>query len=369
MINVLYVADTLRRRFGVTSVIMNYLKHFLYDEIQVDLLVFGDSEKEVVEEIEGYGCKVYYMPFLSIRRISHYVKFLREFFHGHCYNIVHSHFNQIDALIFDIAKKNGVKVTISHSHSTVFSYNRMKAIRNYILCLPARKRATYWAACGEAAGKAFYGKKYMLSSKKLIINNAIDCNKFDYNLCTRNKVRDKLGIKEEICLIGCIGSFQPRKNQMYLIEIIDRLVKKHVSDYVLIFAGAGEDLEKAKNVVKTKDLGNHVIFLGAINYVCDLLQGIDILVMPSLYEGLPVSAIEAQVAGVPCIISDNVTMEVAICNTKFLSLNMPDKWVESIIKSREMNRKSNLREVGAAGFDIRIEARKLEKIYVSMTQN
>ena len=135
------------------------------------------------------------MPKLSLRNFIYFKKFIKEFFKNHNYDIVHSHFNQIDGIIFPIVKKLNNSICISHSHNTKLSENFFKAFRNRLMCINIKRNADLWAACSETAGIALFGKKFKKSSKSLIIHNGIDCNKFIYNNFYREKIRNELNIK------------------------------------------------------------------------------------------------------------------------------------------------------------------------------
>ncbi len=364
MKKILYVVDSLKKRFGVTSVVTNYLSHIDFTEISVDLLAYDSSEEEIVSYLQSLGCQVYFMPELSLTSIREYMRFLDVFFEEHHYDIVHSHFNQVDYFVFSIAKKHGAKTFISHSHNTKFSENRLKAIRNMMMCLPARHKATYWAACGEKAGQAFYGKKFTHSGKRLIVNNAIECEKFRFNPEIRKQIRSDYKIPDETVLAGCVGSFKPQKNQIFLVDVIDELIRRHADKYMFLFAGSGDTLEAVRQAVHEKQLDSFVIFAGTVSNVDQLLQGLDVFLMPSLYEGLPVSAIEAQAAGLPCIISNNVTDEVALGETTYLDLDHPEEWVTAIEKYSLYNRKDDSDKIKEAGYDIDCEANRLREFYL-----
>ena len=183
---ILYIVDSLKQRFGVTSVVMNYFRNIDKKYLQIDFLVFNDSEREIIDEIRNAGSDVFFMPKPCVKNIPYIIKFYKTFFEIHNdYKIVHSHINQIDSVIFPIAKKYGVKHCISHSHNTKYSDYMLRAIRNWIMCLPLKKAADTWAACGVKAGEFLFGKNFMKSPKHLVINNAIDIDRFRYNAETR----------------------------------------------------------------------------------------------------------------------------------------------------------------------------------------
>lgn len=365
MVKVLYITDSLRQRFGVTSVIMNYISHFDYTKIKVDLLAFEDSELSVVSQAENLGANVFYMPRLKLTNICEFKDFLEKFFEKYHYDIIHSHFNQIDCFVFPIAKKNGVIKCISHSHNTKLSDNRIKALRNRIMCWNIYKNADICAACSVAAGNSLFGRKFEKSQKRLIIHNAIESDKFAFDENIRKKVRDELGYKDEI-VIGNVGSMKLQKNQAFLLKIFAELKKiERRRNYKLLIVGDGELKESLIDYSEQLNIRQDIIFTGSRKDVNELLQAMDIFLLPSLYEGLPVIGIEAQTAGLPCIFSNNITREVAICNVKFIKIDDEKKWVREIEKTK-LERNNCAKSIKNANYDIELEAQKLMNKYIHM---
>lgn len=362
---ILYISDSLKQRFGVTSVIMNYFRNIDKSQIQIDFLVFEDSEKEIIDEIKLSGSSVYFMPKVSVKNMFKVISFFKKFFSkNRNYKIVHSHFNQIDMLVFPIAKRFGVKHCISHSHNTKYSDYKLRAIRNWLMCLPLKYIADTWAACGVEAGKFLYGKNFMKSSKHLIINNAINIDKFKYDKHLREIKRKELKINDEI-LIGNVGSCKKQKNQEYLLYVFSELLKKKNPNisYKLLIVGDGELRLYLQNLAEKLGISDKVLFLGVRKDISELLQAMDIFMLPSLYEGLPVIGVESQAVSLPCLFSTSITREIDIFNAKFIDLDNVEKWVEEIINLNFDNRENNSDSLISKGFSIRHEAVKLLNFY------
>lgn len=362
---VLYVSDSLKQRFGVTAVAMNYFRNIDKNRVQIDFMVFKDSEAPIVDEIKQADCNVYFMPKLTIKNIKEFIDFYESFFRTHDdYKIVHSHFNQIDSIVFPIAKKYGVKHCISHSHNTKYSDYHMRAIRNRIMCIPLKYQADTWAACGIKAGEFLYGRNFLKSPKHLIINNAIDTERFKYNVETRKKIRQEYNLTNEF-LIGNVGSLKIQKNQQYLIQIFSDLKKKHLSDwhYKLMIVGDGDLKDELKNNAIDLGIADDVIFTGSKNNVNELLQAMDVFVLPSLYEGLPVIGVEAQASGIPCLFSSSITKEVDICNSAFIELENRKKWVDAIEQAEAFIRTDCTEVISRRGFSIQEESKRLMRYY------
>ncbi|HEY9542914.1 glycosyltransferase family 1 protein [Prevotella sp.] len=364
MIHVLYLLDSLKQRFGVTAVAMNYFRNIDPTKVQIDVVCFSDSEETIVNEIIAKGSKVFFMPKLGMRSIFDFKDFYVKLFTENKYDVVHSHFNQIDAIVFPIAKKYGVKHCISHSHNTKFSDYKLRAIRNWAMCLPLKRLADTWAACSVLAGEFLYGKNFSRSPKSLVINNAIDCDKFAYNKDVREQLRAELGVKDEI-LLGNVGSLKIQKNHIFLLDIFHHLInkdRKHI--YKLLIVGDGPLNEELKSKCIQLGIDRHVIWTGARKDVHRLLQAMDIFLLPSLYEGLPVIGIEAQASGVPCLFSDTITKEVDVCNVTFLPINGNlDLWSNSISNLVSFKRIDVSAIVSKKKYDIRKEGERMIEFY------
>ena len=365
MTNVLFILDTLRQRFGVTSVAMNYFRN-INDNVHIDFLCLPDSEDVIVNEILDSGSKVYYMPRLTLSNFVKFRKFFIDFFSMHHeYSIVHSHFNQIDSIVFPIAKKYGQCICVSHSHSTAFSTNRIKAIRNRLMCVSINKHADVWAACSVKAGNFLYGKGFEDSPKALVVYNGIDVMKFKFNKEVRDSVRKELGLKNEI-VIGHVGSFNIIKNHTFIIEMFSKLIKRN--DYKLVLVGGGELQSEIRQKVDYLGLSDKVIFTGVRKDVNRLFQAMDIFILPSHNEGLPVVGIEAQTSGLPCLFSDTITREVGICNSQFLSIENSSIWVDKIEELVGFRRLDCSKIIEENGYTMTKCADKLSNFYTSIVR-
>lgn len=368
MVQVLYVLDSLRQRSGITAVAMNYFRAMDKTKVHIDFLVLEDSEKTLVDEIRNSGSNVYFMPSLSIRRIYRFWVYINKFFEEHRgYVAVHSHFYQIDALIYPAAKRNGIKNCISHSHNTEYSDYKIKAIRNKVMSLPIKYEATVWGACGIKAGRFLYGKKFLDSPKHLIINNAVDTQEFLYNPSIRREVREKLNLGNEI-LLGTIGRMMPQKNQGFLIKVFADLLKQDADrTYKLMVVGDGDLRPEIIKSARESGVSDKIIFMGQRNDVNRLLQAMDLFLLPSLYEGLPVVGIEAQASGLPCIFSSTITKEIDICNSIFLDIDKGTKpWVDAIKSKAGFTRHDTSEIIVKNNFDIGKEADKLCWLYIHL---
>lgn len=283
---------------GIGAVVYNYQSHFTTGNVVYDYLLFAEEPYgDFDDKVEKLGSKVYVLPELRNSRLIYLYKKINEFFkiHGSEYDVVHLHSTNIGFLCYPIAKKYGIKNLIAHSHATMYSDKKLNAIRNSILCLPLKKMANIYFACSRAAGEFLYGKRMMESGKVYVLNNAIDYDKFKFNDCIRNKIRRELGLDNKF-VVGHVGRFCEQKNHIFLIDIFCQVIK-HNRDSVLVLVGEGPLKEEIKKLVKERNIETNVLFLGQRSDVNELLQAMDVFVLPSLYEGLPVIGVEAQASG------------------------------------------------------------------------
>ncbi len=340
--------------------LMNYYRHIDREKIQFDFLVHRDFEAAYDQEIMKLGGRIYRLPRLNPISLS-YKKKLDQFFADHReYKIIHSHLDCMSAIPLKVAKKYNIPVRIAHSHSSSQTKDKKYFLKLYYKN-KIKKYATELFACSQAAGQWMFNTNHFH-----VLNNAIDADQYKYNPMVRAAERKNFGITEETMVIGHVGRFAPPKNHKYLIELFD-VVRKIIPNTILLLIGDGELRSQAESRVKELGLGGKVIFTGQRTDVSQLLQAMDVFVFPSIYEGLPVSLIEAQAAGLPCLISDKVPIECKKTDlVKQIPLNDINKWVESIINAKKIMRQDTSDEIKRAGFDINISANKLEDFYFSV---
>ncbi|OWV12139.1 glycosyltransferase [Fibrobacter sp. UWH1] len=367
MKRILYIVDKLQPRSGITSIVMNYYRFFDNSSICVDFLTYDLNTVELEKEIETLGGRVYHMPVLSLTNFFVFFKWMKSFFRKKIgvYDIVHSHFIQVDLLTLICAKKYGrVTKYISHSHNAKFADTLLRSVRNYCLCFPLRFLANYKFACSRKAGVATFGKKFLTCKNSSILNNAIECKKFSYDVLARKRLRDEFDIGD-FFLIGTVGRLCYQKNYFYLLDIMS-LLKKAKRPYKLIIVGEGPLESDLKKKVMELGLEKDVIFTGLRLDVHQMYQMMDLFVLTSFYEGLPVVGIEAQVSGLPCLFSENITSEVGILKYDFLPIadNSKGMWVAKIEEvDMNENRHDAFNMMLNSGYDIEYESKKLQRFY------
>ena len=349
---------------GVESVVMNYYRNIDKKNLQFDFIVDEDSTYIPRDEIENMGGRVILVP--PYQKIFSYIKKLKMAFKENEYKIAHSHLNTISVFPLYAARIAKVPVRIAHSHSTSNKKEMKKNILKNILKPFSKVNATHYFCCSELAGRWLFGDKEYDNNKVKLINNAIDIDKFIYNEKIREEIRKEIKVENKL-VIGHIGRFVEQKNHIGLLEIFYEIHKEN-KEAVLLLVGDGPLLNVIKEKVKSFNLQDNVIFLGKRNDVNRLMQGMDIFLLPSLYEGLPVVGVEAQASGLLCIFYDSMTKETKIIeSTKFISLSKSySLWAKETLAAYEQHKRKNTKiEVINSNFEIKTESKKLESIYIN----
>lgn len=364
------VLITVMDRAGAETMMMNYLRNIDRDKIQMDFLINRPDRADYEDEIEQLGSHVYHMCPLYPFKFGKYKREFREFLKQHPeYTIIHSHLEERSCLALKIAKQLGVPVRIVHAHSVPKHFNIKLPVR---LWFRHKLKGTYTHrfACGEEPAKWLFGT----TDDVILMKNAIDTEKFIFDETTRKAVRKKLDIDNETLVIGHIGRFIYEKNQSFLVDIFDNVNKLHPNSKLLLIGGGKpkeevETKELIRKKVRNMGLSDKVNLLGIRDDIPEIMQAIDVLVMPSTSEGFPVTLIEAQAAGLKCLVSDVVTSKCNITGEmQYMSLEKEaEEWAGKVIAlaKEQPDKKEMNSKVIKAGFDIKENAKWLEEFYES----
>lgn len=327
-VRVLEVFDSLEISGGVQMVIMNVLRNIDREKVQIDFAVYDLPEKDSYkDEAEALGVNIYKIDNVSSHGVFSFYKQLCSFFKTHSYDIVHAHNLFHNGIILRAAKKAGVKKRISHSHQS-FDDRNYKFPRNFFTVFFKALNnieATDRVACSDLAADFLFGK----NKPYIFIPNSVDFEKFRIEKPI-NELRESFGVSDpSVRILAHIGRFAKQKNQPMLIEIMKRLRNKNC---VLLVAGQGELREEFLSAVKKEGLQEKIRYLGLIRNIPELLTVSDCLLVPSIYEGLPVVGVEAQAAGCRAMISNHLTKQVdlGLGLVDYLGIDNPDPWVERI---------------------------------------
>lgn len=344
-------------RGGIESFIMNYYRLFDHNKIIFDF-VTEYPHIAFEDEIIKTGSRIFYIPFRR-RNILKHIFSLRKLINNHSefsaiyFNILSA--NGAVALLGLIDKRNLIKIVHSHNNSVkrLWEHKLFRPIINIL--------SDYKLACSKEAGTFMFGKKSLKKNQIVIIKNAINCDEFCFNKETRETVRNKYQIQNKF-VIGHVGRLCYQKNTLYLIDIFNELYKI-CKNACLLIAGEGEDRLLVENRIKELNLQEHVLLIGMCNNVSDFMQAMDVFVLPSRYEGLPVVGVEAQAAGLPCFFSDEITREVSITKlVNFISIHKEPKfWAEKILQAKDIVRSDHTKKIIENNFDINVQSKFFEQ--------
>ena len=338
-------------RGGYETYIMNLYRNIDRTKVQFDFLYsFGGVYRREIEELGG---RLYKIPFITEKGPFEYTKSVRGFFEAHPeYKIVHSHMDKFSGHIMREAKRAGIPVRISHSHSVassgVLAYKLVKGFYGFMI----NPNCTDRFACSKEAGDWLFGKD---RDDVNVVKNGIDLKKFS---CEDKRDRSKL-------TITCVGRLAEEKNHTFLIDIFNEVYKKN-KNAQLIIAGTGDMEQALKDKVASLGLGDAVDFMGDCNDVNALLQKTDIMCLPSLFEGLGIVFVEAQACGVKCIASDRVPNEAKVSDDiVFIPLEKGAQyWADVILNTDVSEKKDNHARIREKGYDIGEVADKVQKFYL-----
>ena len=325
MIRVLQIIGSLERA-GAESFLVNLYKKTDRTKIQFDFAIYEKPTKEsYYSEVIALGAQVFFLPKKSQNFFGN-CEYIKKIVQDNHYQIVWRHTDGcVGGIDLLAAKCGGARKMILHSHNT--KTVGIELILHYILRPFVNMYISTRFACGQRAGEWMFAKR-----KFGIIKNGIETEKFKYDVEIRKRYRNKYNFTRKI-VIGQVGRFHKAKNQSLTVEIFEK-IHNVIPETVLVFVGTGQTEEEIKKSVFEKKMEKQVVFFEKRNDVAELFQMMDVLVMPSLYEGYPVTLLEAQAAGLPCVVSNSITEEVNVTgNIRFLSLNASiDMWVNSIIE-------------------------------------
>lgn len=351
---------------GVQTFLMNMYRLIDMNKVQFDFLVFYKEKEFYDDEISMLGGNVYKLSVRENFNVAKYKKEIKDFFEKHKeYYIVHAHMETLSNIWEKEAKKAGIPNIICHAHTGGYNEkNYLKLLIKYYFKYNYGRYSTMRFACSDVAGKfMFPNKTYKL------VNNAIDVEKFKFSQNQRYEIRNAYNLTNEI-VIGNVGRLHHSKNQLFLVEIAHELKKMGIDAKTLII-GDGELKSELESKIEEYDLIENVRLLGKRTDVNLFYSAIDFFIMPSLYEGLPLTGVEAQASGARCIFSDGITKELKLSDlVTFISLDKPAKfWADSIVelaKLQTVDRNLYAKIISSKGYNIRDLSSEMMKYYLSL---
>lgn len=361
---------TIMNRGGAETMVMNYYRSIDRTRVQFDFMVHRQERGAYDDEIEALGGRIYRMPPVQPGHFGEYKKAVARFFDVHKeYSVIHSHMSELGYFVFREAKKRGVKCTVCHAHNAPHFKDetlveKLKdVVRNYFKHR-IRKYTDHKFICGVEAGEWLFGAK----SKKdfVMMNNAVDAQKFEWSEEKSAQLKNKFNLDGKF-VVCHVGRFNAQKNHSFLVEIFKHIYAAN-PDSCLLLVGAGDLEEKVRQQVNNAGLADCVRFMGLRDDVNEIMVASDVFLFPSLYEGLPVTLVEAQASGIKCVISDTIPDDCRITqNIDVVSLQKTAvQWAEKVLEYADgYPRKNTFEEIAAAKFDIKENAKWLEEFYIN----
>ncbi|MCI9395343.1 MAG: glycosyltransferase family 1 protein [Lachnospiraceae bacterium] len=376
---------------GAESRIMDLYRQMNREEIQFDFLVHdftvrngfrearrdestekqrGKTDERVRkpqfydEEIQAMGGHIYVLPKFKGYNYLAYRRAVRDFFAAHReFRVVQGHMTSTAGIYLPIAKKAGVPVVAAHARNAGV-VKGLKGLATRFFRRGLAGKADYCFACSALAGQDVFGGEAMNTGRVKIIHNAIDVERFTYDEKVRQEVRAQLGISDELVL-GHVGRFEYQKNHPYLLDVFAAVCKERQGARLLLL-GEGEDRAAMEEKCRQLNISDRVRFLGNRRDAERFYQAMDLFLLPSFFEGLPGVLVEAQAAGLRCMVSDTVTREAQATDlVTYLSIGEPPvRWAAEIIKQADYERRNTAQELRTAGFDVRTQAEGYRRFYL-----
>lgn len=355
---------------GAESRIMDLYRHMDRSVVQFDFVVHSKEEGYFNEEIRKLGGRIFRVPRFRVLNYFSYCRAWKKLLQEHRdadgrseFHMIQGHMTSTAAIYLPIARKCGIETTIAHARSAGVDKG-LKGILTRFLRRNLSKKADYLFTCSELAGISVFGKKAVEQGRTRFLPNAIDCQKFAPDPLVREKIRRELGI-EKCYVIGHVGRFHYAKNHEYLLRVFAELVKRKTRDYVLLLLGEGSGMEDIRILSRELGIGDKVYFIGNKSNVNDYYQAMDYFVYPSRFEGMPGTIVEAQTAGLRCLMSDTICKEVIateLVTTRSIRED-PGLWADEIEQHLQYQRSSRVDEMKELGFDVHGQAVLMTDFY------
>jgi len=361
-IKILQVFTTLNRG-GAETNFMNYVRQMDLKQFKFEVVVHREATGAYEQELHSMGIPIHRLPAITPLNYWRYQQAAKALLINGQYDIVHSHISELSIWLLKTAKQLHVPVRIVHAHLSSVNIDLKWPIRLHWRS-QLRKFANIGFTCSYAASKWLF-KNPLQWGKIQLMRNAVNTSEWQFNLEKRNKIRDQFGITNCINWVH-VGRFNTQKNHKFLIQLFKQFNNVH-SNSNLFLLGEGNLANEIETQIKALNLEGKVHCMGTVSNVKDYLQAMDIMVFPSLFEGLPVSIIEAQATGLPCVLSDTISKEVALLPdyVQFVGLDSPlDQWLMAINKALALPRINQSEAITAAGYEIQNNAKQLEAYYI-----
>ncbi len=349
--------------YGVERYVMKYYRYMDRSKVQFDLVAHEGSTVIPYEEVERLGGRVFLVP--AYHRLGEYMTALEGLFRENRYPIVHAQIGTMSVFPLCAAKRAGVPFRVVHNHSAAALSEGKKSLLKYALRPFAKVYATHYAACSRHAAEWLFGRRTVERGQAMIFDPVSELDEYRYDPAVRAQVRQELGLEGRF-VVGHVGRFCDQKNHLFLVDIF-RAIHERRPEARLLLAGDGDTRAAVEEKLERLGLRDDALFLGLREDVGRLYQAMDVFLLPSLYEGLPVVAVEAQAAGLKAVVSTGVTEEAKVRDDMaFLELSAgAERWAEEALRADPAGRAY---EGDYSAFDVTVQAKLLEQFYCGLVQ-
>lgn len=353
---------------GVGVFVKDFTAHFS-DQVSIDYLIYTEQRDTPFQKsVTKSDTRMFYLPELTVKNYLTLEHQTEAFFCSHQgeYPIVHLTYPGLVNLCGKPARKYGTRWVIIHSLNSRLSDDPLRSVRNKLLISNFRKTANCYLACSEEAAEYLYGKQMIRNHEVIFIHNAIDCDQYRFDQTIRDKVRKELGVSTKK-LILMAGRLEKQKNISFGIKVFSELRKQDPDSFLMII-GDGPLKESLEKEAESLNLSRDISFQSFTPRLNERFMAADLLLFPSLYEGLPITVVDAENSGLPCLLSDTISREVQLTDcVRFCFLNeSPSYWAQQALSMMELPRKQRTEEITAGGYNILEESRKLEQLYLDL---
>lgn len=354
---------------GAQAFILNVLRNIDRNRFHIDLAINSYAERNGIEdECRQLGCCFHIVPYFKVYNYLEVCKAWNKLLREHHYDIVYAHSTNSASVYLKIAKRHGCK-TIAHCHSAGFRGGKAERVAKYLFTRNIGRVADYWFACSDKAAEHLYGSSYKQYPQYYNIPNAINVADYLYDENKRYEIRRKIGVADDNFVCGHVGSFSAPKNHAFLLEIFAEVVKREPKARLLC-CGAGVLMDSVKEKAANLGILDKIVFAGVVK-ASDYLMAMDVFVFPSLFEGFPISILEAEATGLPIVMSDVITKEVDLMDLivrKSLSDDVAS-WAEAVLKNKCGERAAYNASIARSKYNMQTTVKDLEKLYVELVNS
>ena len=351
---------------GSQAFVLNLIQNCDLNRFHFDIAVSYEISNGISDRVKRLGCNVYLLPYFKVYNCFHYVRVWRRFLKEHQYDIVHAHSTNSASVYLRIAKENGC-ITIAHSHSAGYRGGPHQRFAKRLFAKGVNSAADYWFACSDKAAIRLFGNAYKEYNHYYTIPNAINAEKYLYNADKAKEIRRELGIEDNVLLCGHVGTFSVPKNHLFLLDVFSEVLK-YRPDAHLVCCGSGALMPQVKEKALSMGILDKILFTGVVMNVNEYMMAMDVFLFPSLFEGFPVSVIEAEATGMSVVMSDVITKEVDITDLIHRhSLDEPSSlWADTICKTVRGNRTKYNKIIANSQYNMRKSAELVSSLYEKM---